>query len=490
MIRFRWLVALLVALSLPASTLWAQQVTLGTLAMATPLGQETPEGPAEVTPPVADNDDCAACCALQRLIEELLAKWALLWDSGEYRHAENVAAAAVAECPQHVEARHALVVSQLVNAAKAATPARWGYCISGRVTVPPVGPVVCEEVCFELCRGKETQHKPCCPAEKCVVKGCCAAAKAACANECARAKPCGVSCQAARPAARRCRVIIEVRLPFIPGLTPAGVFTPDLAIPIGCPPPLVSGIHLLPPPALMMHMGPQSIITAVDSCPVPPPVVYAPAPPSVYPTAPVCAPPAPVTRMMPGYPVQARPPMCPVVHNERVAAPPQEVRGEHRPLRISADGAGVRVHSHLFDGRCDHVTLKEHDGCIVLVGNVQIEIRGRNHPAVIRAHRVRVHLKDGTVTIDGAREMVPPHVHTEPISRPMYSAPMPRPAPTTAPVPRPQRSTPATSCSPTQPHEPLNGTEDSRPINRAWRSILIDQPSQLKPIRVHGGIGP
>jgi hypothetical protein len=518
MIRFRWLVALLVALTLPASAVWARQIALSTVALASPLGQETPDDPTDSPPPESLPDECADCCALHRFVQELLAKWALLWECGEYGQAEQLAAAAVAQCPHHIAAQHALVVSQIVNSGGMPATARWGCCIRGEVMGPGVGAIVCEEICFDVCRPKAAEAKSCCPAEKCVVKACCkdCPANCACGPKCACAKTAGTCTHdgcctrhddrriqrtvaqhlqklaewyrliEARGAERQAYAeAIEAHLKvfpaakinmdllqdqlrrlviaqnkqheaiaeyhktirrfqpiFLSGLTPAGTFTPDLQIPIGpaMMPVTVTEIVAvpMPPPAIIMHMGPHAMCVdggCYTALPYPP--AYAPVP-LVCPPPAVCPPPIEVTRRMPGYPVQAQPPVCPVHHFDVVAAPPQATRVEHRPLHISADSTGVRIRGHRFDGRCDHVTLDENHTWIVLDGNVQIESRGESH-ARIKAQRARIHLKEGTITVDGPGRIETPPVPTEPVSRPTFSAPMPRPVPTTVPMPRPRR---------------------------------------------------
>jgi hypothetical protein len=121
MTRFRWWLAGLLTLALPASSALGQTTALATLALACPLGHETPEDPADdaVRPNsqvvFEESSVCAAACRVHALLEAFLDKWALLWHAGEFQQAEHFAARAVQLCPSSVDAQHAFVVSQILN---------------------------------------------------------------------------------------------------------------------------------------------------------------------------------------------------------------------------------------------------------------------------------------------------------------------------------------------------------------------------------------
>src|SRR5262249_554047 len=127
MTRFRWWLAGLLTLALAATSALGQGSALATLALACPLGHEQPEPPAD--DPVSANsqtvsEECSACtaaCPVPALPEAFLDKWALLWHAGEFEQAEHFAARALQVCPGSVEARHAFVVSQILNTTSTAS---------------------------------------------------------------------------------------------------------------------------------------------------------------------------------------------------------------------------------------------------------------------------------------------------------------------------------------------------------------------------------
>src|SRR2546421_12949211 len=71
MTRFRWWLAGLVMLALPASVAVGQSAALATVALACPLGHEAAQ-------PSPASHEAATICPVQRLLQELLDQWALL----------------------------------------------------------------------------------------------------------------------------------------------------------------------------------------------------------------------------------------------------------------------------------------------------------------------------------------------------------------------------------------------------------------------------
>lgn len=613
MIRFCWLPALLAALTLSASTVGAHQAPLSLLALASPLGQERPET-AEVDPPAPRLADCGTivpCSTLQRFVKELLEKWTLLWQCGEFGQAEQVAAAAVAQCPHHLAAQHALIVSQIVNSCSTLTGSHCDRPASECCPSSSALRAVCQPPSSARCRFTVSCRlhsvlgtcREACPATTCcseAARGTCnpcaahdscardvvrATAKCGCGTQCACAKAssaCAKDSCCAKQEQERSRALaiqhqkacessrliearrnerkayaeaLEARLKtlfagksnvdsllevhrrliialekeceaiegyhqtlirhiqphFVPGLTPAGTFAPDLHIPIGImPAPMFTEFrHVpLPPPTIIMHTGPPPIAMPADCyTALPHPPVYAPGLPPMCPAPTVCMPPVEVMQKMPGYPDQeqilrtpphrAQPALCPVLHGEMVSATTPHQTRPALNLRIKPQGQAIVIHCGHFEARCDQLVLHEADNRVVLEGNVAIEVR-RDQAIRIQAPRVVLNLKDGSIQVSGPVRTTAsptPPASAEPVSRPPSSAPMPRPVPTLAPMPRP-RPVP-TSPSQSQVdrgsgyytfHQLLNESE-SRPCD-AWRGWPFEQTTPVTPIRVHGGIGP
>src|SRR5204862_3530898 len=105
---------------------------LATVALVCPMGHEAAQ-----TQPAPH--DFGALCPVQRLLHELLDKWALLWQYGQYQQAERFAVRAVQLCPSNLDAQHALTVTRIVSSSGMATPQACGApaCreVSGHVGV-------------------------------------------------------------------------------------------------------------------------------------------------------------------------------------------------------------------------------------------------------------------------------------------------------------------------------------------------------------------
>src|SRR5438309_1572487 len=220
MTRFRWWLAGLVMLALPASVAVGQSTALATVALACPLGHEAAQ-----TPPASD--ESAAICPVQRLLREFLEKWALLWQYGQYQQAERLAVRAVQLCPTDVDAQHALTVTRIVSANGIATrqscptpdsgkalnvlrviPYTGHAVVSGASAFPPAsgadvyeagclpyGQFECEELCqtsakAPVCCEEREAARHC---KACVARSTCSADTCACAKSscpCAAAKKC------------------------------------------------------------------------------------------------------------------------------------------------------------------------------------------------------------------------------------------------------------------------------------------------------------
>src|SRR5262249_13193056 len=136
MTRFGWLAGLL-CLALPASAVLGQSAALTSVALACPLGHED----AQAAPATTESDECCTSCPVHKLVQTFIDSWTLLWHCGDFAQAERVAARAVRLCPSSVDAQHALIVSQIVNAAGVAGSPTCSPITSCAATAPDCGDV-------------------------------------------------------------------------------------------------------------------------------------------------------------------------------------------------------------------------------------------------------------------------------------------------------------------------------------------------------------
>ncbi len=126
MTRFRCLLAGLF-LVLPATAAWGQNLSLTTVALANPLGQEAPESaPAPAgPPPTCFAEILHVTRPAETSPQGYMLMWRLMWDCGLFDEAQRWAAEAAQHFPNSVDAQHALVVSEIVNAVQSVpVPAR------------------------------------------------------------------------------------------------------------------------------------------------------------------------------------------------------------------------------------------------------------------------------------------------------------------------------------------------------------------------------
>ncbi|MCI0684429.1 MAG: tetratricopeptide repeat protein [Gemmataceae bacterium] len=386
--------------------------------------------PADYKPvalPCADELRCAPwssdCCDPA---DAYVAIWRKLWQQGRFREAYVVARSAVQADPKNVEARHALVVSQIVNENPEPNAFRlWTQQHDGSNVCPSTlyAPVSGQQSCSGLpqagtltpdldVKTASCDIDLCCPMIDCplftlfqmVFGGAKDAKPTGCgpcpvaAGHCRKVGDCTARENANRAAAPAEGLGGDCSMHVIQG--PKGpkmiwiVRGPVVTAPFVPPAPVVSRPAPLPPPHLAPP--PPPILTQHEGMVIPVPV-------------------APAHLM----PTQFAPSQCvqPALYDpaaERCEVAPLPLPALPKQVQITQYARHVHLSSPHYSAQCDRIRGGV-DGELILEGNVQLTSRRHGQTMSISAQRVLVNLKDDQFVVEQAEGMEQRRVNIAPV---------------------------------------------------------------------------
>lgn len=447
MFRFRvWLLSLAAALLVGGPALAYSWPVL--FALPGVFGQEQTRAD-ESAQDMPYADQCPACTRDQvrpEVIGDCLATWQKLWAQGRFREALHLAKWLAKAAPRNADAQHALAVSQVVTqlsgSAVSATLEDFG-AIESRIT--PAGTLTPD---LTIPIQKSSDLELTCPGHDCPLMGLFQAvfggsnvAKSGCENccpKCSASAGCGTAkggcCEHGDHNGERHAVQLRY--------TQQG--------------PTVIWILREPLPSVM---GPVLQNPPVAGMTLPPPDLAPPPPPFIAPDGSAYIP-VPVPTL-PGQGIQQ-------ARGEQeeeceLSLPPPPSADMLADVSITQRGNRVHLNCSNFEADCQRLHGVGNGG-LVLEGNVVLISRRHGQTMTIRAQRVMLNPNEGHFVVENAQGMEQSRMHVAPVGYRDANERM---------------------------SELLNENENIGQMRRqADRIWMIDQPTRIAPVRIHGSVGP
>lgn len=366
-----------------------------------------------------------------------LAIWQKLWRQGHFRAAYSVARSAVQAEPNNIAARHALVLSQIVNETSPPNAFRLLAQQHGEDICPstplPSAPLHIPADGIQSSLTPAGTSRPesvscdidaCCPMINCplvalfekVFGGCRETKTAACG-------PCPVAHGCRAQPNERCTqaeaAVADGGMQIVRGpqgtkmiwiiREPEATITHGPAVPISFPPaPVVSRPTPLPP----AHLAPPPppIMASPDGMVIPVPVA-APQPPLVDNAVYSVSGPQYIVPPHPGRPAL----YDPAAERCEAVPPPLPLSALPKHVQITQSGRHVQLSSPNYSAQCDRIRGGA-NGELILEGNVRLISRRHGQTMTINAQRVLLNVQHDQFVVEQADGMVQSRVNIAPVS--------------------------------------------------------------------------